>query len=296
MSAEKTVLHESASPPAEVELGAMSHPGKVRPVNEDHYLIAAFERSMRALLTSLPEGEIPYHYAATAYGMLVADGMGGVAGGEVASRTAISALVELALGTPDWIMNLNEERANAVLRRLNQRIKQTEAVLVEKARSDPGLAGMGTTLTVACSLGDRLVVAHVGDSRAYLFRNGQIYRLTCDHTVAQALADMGAIGPEAVDSHPKRHMLTHVIGAKGGTALADLSSLQLSDGDQVLLCTDGLTDLVEEADIAQALAVGRPAADACSALVEMALAGGGHDNITVVVARYRLLPASAGVD
>jgi protein phosphatase len=293
MSAEEALLTDASSQPAQVELGAMSHPGKVRPFNEDHYLIAAFERGMRALLTSLPEGEIPHHYADTAYGMLVADGMGGAAGGEVASRTAIRALVELVLRTPDWIMNLNEELANAVLRRMNQRIKETEAILIEKARKDPGLAGMGTTMTIACSLGDRLVVAHVGDSRAYLFRKGRLYRLTCDHTVAQALADVGVIGSEEVASHPKRHLLTHVIGAKGGTALADLNSLRLSDGDQLLLCTDGLTDLVEEDAIAQALAIERPAADACSALVEQALAGGGLDKVTVVVARYRLPPASA---
>lgn len=288
MTAEKAPSAEAASQPVQVDLGALSHPGKVRPSNEDHYLVATFERSMRTLLTSLPEGEIPYHYADTAYGLLVADGMGGAAGGEMASRTAISALIELVLRTPDWIMSLNEELAKDVLHRLNQRIKQAEAVLLEKARLDPRLMGMGTTMTIACSLGARLVIAHVGDSRAYLFRKGQLYRLTCDHTVAQALANVGAIGPEAVASHPMRHLLTHVIGAQGGSALADLNCLPLSDGDQVLLCTDGLTDMVEEAAIAQSLAVGRPAAEVCRALAEMALEAGGLDNLTVLIARYRM--------
>jgi len=274
----------------EVDFGRMSHIGKVRTRNEDHYLVATFERSMTALFTSLPEGDIPYHYADTAYGMLVADGMGGAAGGEVASRTAVSFLIELALRTPDWILLLDEELAKKVLDRLNERIKQVEAALIEKARIDPGLAGMGTTITVACSICSRLLIAHVGDSRAYMFRKGQLYRLTRDHTVAQFLADAGVIKPEAVQAHPARHLLTHFVGAKGGTALADLSSVELADGDQVLLCTDGLTDMVAESHIAESLARGRPAGEACRSLVEMALDAGGRDNVTVVIARYRMTP------
>jgi protein phosphatase len=289
MSAEEAPLLDVVVPTVQVDLGALSHPGKVRPNNEDNYLVASFERSMKALLTSLREGDIPHHYADTGYGMLVADGMGGAAGGEVASRTAISGLIELALRTPDWIMRLDEELAKEVLQRLSQRIKAVEATLIEKARIDPSLSGMGTTLTIACSVGANLLIAHVGDSRAYLFRQGQLYRLTRDHTWAQALVNTGAISPEAVDTHPMRHVLTHVVGSEGGRAFADLSILRLADGDQVLLCTDGLTDLVSEAAIEQSLAIERPAAQTCRALVEMALEGGGRDNITVVLARYRIV-------
>jgi protein phosphatase len=243
---------------------------------------------MKALLTSLPEREIPRHYAETGYGMLVADGMGGAAGGEVASRTAISAIIELALRTPDWIMRLDEEFAREVLQRLSQRIQAAEAALIEKTRIDPSLRGMGTTMTIACSVGANLLIAHVGDSRAYLLRGGKLYRLTWDHTLAEDLARAGAIGPEAVETHPMRHLLTNVVGSEGGKAHAELRVLQLADGDQILLCTDGLTDMVSEAAIKESLAVKRPAALACRALVEMALEGGGRDNITVVLARYSL--------
>jgi serine/threonine protein phosphatase PrpC len=288
MTAEKRMLEEIILPQLHVESGALSHRGKVRATNEDHYLVATFERSMRALLTSLPEQDIPRHYADTGYGLLVADGMGGAAGGEVASRTAISTLIELALSTPDWIMRLDQELANDVLHRMSDRIRQVDAALVEKARIDPSLGGMGTTITIACSVGATLLVAHVGDSRAYLFRRGQLYRLTSDHTVAQALLDVGAIGPDAVGSHPMRHMLTHVVGSEGGTARADLSTLRLADGDQVLLCTDGLTEMVSEEAITQLLARQEPADQACGALIEMALEGGGYDNITVVIARYHI--------
>jgi PPM family protein phosphatase len=288
MSTEKALLPDLVMPQVQVDLGARSHRGNVRHTNEDHYLVAAFERGMRALLTSLPEGDIPHHYADTGYGMIVADGVGGAAGGEVASRTVISILIELALSTPDWIMRLNEELANEVLHRLNHRIIQAEDALIEKARNDPSLAGMGTTITIACSVGANLLLAHVGDSRAYLFRKGRLYRLTCDHTAAQALASAGVISPEEIESHPLRNLLTHVVGTEGGKALADLSWLRLADGDRILLCTDGLTDMVSEAAITQSLEIERPAAQSCRALVEMALAGGGRDNITVVLARYRM--------
>jgi protein phosphatase len=152
----------------------------------------------------------------------------------VASRTAISTLIELALRTPDWIMRLNEDLAKVVLQRMSQRIRHVDAALIEKARADPSITRMGTTATVACSVGASLPIAHVGDSRAYLFRKGRPYRLTSDHTVAQALSDAGAIGPEAVDLHPMRHILNHVVGSGGGKAIAGLSILRLADVDQVL--------------------------------------------------------------
>jgi protein phosphatase len=266
MSAEKSIEENAASPPVEVELAALSHMGKVRTNNEDSYLVATFERSMKALLTSLPEGDIPHHYADTAYGLLVADGVGGAVGGEVASRTAISAIIELALRTPDWIMRLSDELANEVLHRLSERIKKVDAVLVEKAKADPSLIGMGTTMTITCSVGINLLIAHVGDSRAYMFRHGKLYRLTIDHTFAQALADAGQIGPEVIESHPMRHMLTHVVGSEGGRALADLGVVRLLDGDQILLCTDGLTDMVSETAIAHILTGRGSAEQTCQAL------------------------------
>ncbi len=272
----------------QVDLGALSHPGKVRPNNEDHFLVARFDRSMNALLTNLPAGHIPDRYGETAYGILVADGMGGEAAGEVASETAITSLVDLVLRTPDWIMRLDQESARELLARMDQRIGQIGSILLDKARTDPSLSGMGTTMTVACSLGADLLIGHVGDSRAYLFRHGRVHRLTRDHTIAQALADAGAIGPEAVDSHPMRHVLTHVIGTKGEKAHAELGMLRLIDGDGVLLCTDGLTDMVTDEAIAGVLGNGRNSAEVCEALIEMALEGGGRDNVTVALARYRI--------
>ena len=132
---------------------------------------------MQTMLTNLPPGASPER-AETAYGLLVADGMGGAAAGEVASRTAITILVDLVLRTPDWIMRPDEGLIREVLGRMDRRFRQVNQALAEQARSEPDLAGMGTTMTLACSHGADLVVAHVGDSRAYLFRQGRLAQLT----------------------------------------------------------------------------------------------------------------------
>jgi protein phosphatase len=272
----------------EVELGALSDPGKVRPNNEDRYFVARFERAMETLLTNLSAGEVPERHTEAGYGMLVADGVGGAAAGEVASSTAVRVLVELALETPDWIMSFEGERAREVLARMEDRFRKIKDVFVEQARADRALSGMGTTMTLAASVGANLIIAHIGDSRAYLFRRGELHRLTRDQTMAQTLADAGAIRPEEVATHPSRHVLTGAITTQRGEAPAELRHLRLTDGDQLLLCSDGLTEMATDAAIAQALQRPCPAADACRALVDLALEGGGKDNVTVILARYRV--------
>jgi len=280
------------SPPVvDIDLGARSHPGKVRLNNEDHYLVTRFQRTMKTLLTNVPEGTVPTEHADTAFGLLVADGMGGAAAGEVASRTAIGALIEFALQTPDWIMRLDDSRVGEVLDRMKQRFEKLSGVLSERAQADPKLAGMGTTMTLVLSLGSDAVVVHIGDSRAYLKHGETLHRLTHDQTMAQSLADAGAISAEDVLKHPLRHMLTGAITTKGGRSTIQLQHLGLSDGDQILLCSDGLTDMVGDGPIAELLDLPGPADAVCQALVERALDAGGKDNVTVVLARYRIAPA-----
>ena len=278
-----------SSPRVEVDLGARTDAGRVRTNNEDHFLAARFQRSMTTLLTNLPEGIVPAEHVDTAYGYLVADGMGGRAAGEVASRTAIGALVNLALQTPDWIMSFDESRIGEVLERMKQRFERLSVVLADRALADPALAGMGTTMTLVLSLGPDAIVTHLGDSRAYLRHGDALHRLTHDQTMAQSLADAGAITPEELKRHPLRHVLTGVISTRGGKAPIELLHVHLEDGDQILLCSDGLTDMVPDPAIAEILS-GAGSSDAiCGALVERALAAGGKDNVTVVLARYRLV-------
>jgi protein phosphatase len=168
-----------------------------------------------------------------------------------------------------------------------ERYRQVDVVLREQAQADPTLAGMGTTMTLAFSLGADMVLAHVGDSRAYLLCRGGLYPLTRDHTMAQALADVGIIRPEEAATHRLRHVLTRALGGGEGQTEAQVRHVVLSDGDQVLLCSDGLTGMVDGAAIYGVLHEAPSAAEACRALVELALKNGGRDNVTAVLARYR---------
>ena len=270
----------------DVDLGARSHPGRVRSNNEDHYLVCRFQRSMTTLLSNLPEGTVPAEHADTAYGFLVADGIGGRAAGEVASRTAIGELVALALRTPDWIMTLDESRVGEVLERMKQRFERLSEALADRARAEPGLAGMGTTMTLVLSLGLDAIVVHIGDSRAYLRRGATLHRLTKDQTIAQSLADSGAISAEELKHHPLRHVLTGAISTKEKKSPIELHHARLEDGDQVLLCSDGLTDMLSDEAIAGVLGRSGSSEEVCGALVDGALEAGGEDNVTVVLAKF----------
>jgi protein phosphatase len=269
----------------EVDIAALSHPGKVRPNNEDNYLVIKFGRFLETLLTSLPEGAVPREFGDTGYGMVVADGMGGMAAGEVASRLAITLLLHLVMDTPDWIMRRDESDTEEVIRRAVRRFGAVNEAIIEQARRHPWLEGMGTTMTMAASLGADLIIGHVGDSPVYLGRGGKLMRLTRDHTVAQEMADHGLMSIEEVPAR-FRHVLTHAIGMQETGGDPEIGRFRLSGGDRLLLCTDGLTDMLDDAAIAQELERGETSAAACQALVDRALERGGKDNVTVVVARY----------
>jgi protein phosphatase len=203
---------------------------------------------------------------------------------------AITTLVNLVLNTPDWIMRLGGPETQQVMERMAERFRRVDAALHEQAQFDPGLSGMGTTLTLAYSLGNDLVLAHVGNSRAYLLRDDELHQLTRDHTMAQALANLGIIRPEEAATHRLRHVLTNALGVGGGGFEPEVQRLSLTDADQVLLCSDGLMDMVDNATIGTVLRTTRSSGEACQTLVELALANGGKDNVTVVLARYRFPP------
>lgn len=274
------------------DLGALSETGKVRTENEDHYLVARGGRHIETLLTNIPEGEIPDRFDETGYILVVADGMGGAAGGSVASRMAIVTLINILLHVPDWILRLDEKHAQKLMERAAKYYRQVNQALVDRARLDPRLRGMGTTMTAAYSLGDDLFVAHIGDSRAYLFRDRRLQRLTRDQTQAQLMADIGIIQQNEVARHRLRHVLTSALGGGEKEIRAEIQRLKLADGDRLLLCTDGLTDMVDEKTIAECLAREERSQEACGLLVDCALDNGGKDNVTVVLARYGIPDSS----
>jgi serine/threonine protein phosphatase PrpC len=279
----------------QVDISALSHTGHRRPNNEDHFLVARLGRSLDTLSTSLSAGDVPEHTEEVNYVMVVADGMGGHAAGEVASRMAISTLIRLALDVPDWILRVDDGYAREIARRSRTRVRKVGAMLVERGQRDPALKGMGTTLTAARNLGRDLAITQVGDSRAYLLRVGQLHRLTRDHTYAQLLVDIGELAPSDVAGSRHRHVLTNALGGSTEDVQVDTDRMRLEDGDRVLLCSDGLTDLVDDETITRILLAAGNSREACERLVQHALDSGGRDNVTVIVAAYRVpeLPADS---
>ena len=179
----------------QIDVSALSHTGLLRENNEDQFCVTRMSRVHETLLTSLPAGDVPERAEEVNYVMIVADGMGGHAAGELASRLAISALVGLALELPYWIIKLDSEEASKELeRRARALVQEVGEIVFKRGHEDASLRGMGSTLTAARSLGRDLLVFHVGDSRAYLLRAGGLHRLTRDHTYAQMLVDCGKLG------------------------------------------------------------------------------------------------------
>jgi PPM family protein phosphatase len=276
------------SSPVRVDVSGLTHPGHVRTNNEDHFLVTKATRALQTMQTSLPAGDVPERADEVNYVMVVADGMGGHAAGEVASRMTISALVGLALQIPDWIFWADAEHAPEIERRTRQAVEQVGAMLIDRGREDAELRGMGSTLTAARSCGRDLLIVHVGDSRAYLLRDGRLERLTKDHTYAQLLVDAGQLSPRDVALSGVCHILTNALGGSTKDVHVDVDLLRLEDGDRLLLCSDGLTDGVDDDTIAATLGTGLPSSEICQRFLQLALDRGGRDNITVVVAVFEV--------
>jgi PPM family protein phosphatase len=280
------VLSENWAP-LEGEVAAATHQGHVRENNEDSYFLMKFGRSLEKLSTNLEDYFIEENYSLSGFGILVADGMGGMAAGDVASRMAICKLIELVIDTSDWTLALKRNKdVKTVFERMTQRFYEIDRTLKEEAKSDHTLYGMGTTLTVAGTLGNDLVLGHVGDSRAYLLRGNLFRQLTRDHTLAQMLIDAGVANSDDPAPRSMRHVLTAAIGSLDERIEPQVQRFRLRSDDQLLLCTDGLTEMVDDELIASVLRESGSAQAACENLIDMALGAGGTDNITVAVARF----------
>ena len=205
---------------------------------------------------------------------MVADGMGGALAGELASRMCAEAFAEL-----DLIQHQGEEALRATIGIANKRIW-------ERSRTDVEATGMGTTVTAALVGDDGAVsFAHVGDSRAYLLRDGALQRLSEDHSLVHELVRQGQLSEVEAEQHPQRSVITRALGTEEEVQI-DTFSLAAKPGDVLLLCTDGLNTMVSEQDIAEALGSPTEAADVARRLVRAALKAGGEDNVTAVVVRF----------
>lgn len=201
----------------------------------------------------------------------VADGIGGLPGGEVASDIVIGALAEL-----------DRELGGSPLDALHKAIDAANRTIREAVDAAPDLSGMGTTLTAILLFGERMALAHVGDSRAYLLRNGEMTQLTRDDTYVQALVDRGAISATEARVHPQRSLITQAVQGQQFNMAEAL--IEARAGDRLLLCSDGLSDMVDDADMAPVLRDYPDPRECGQRLVDLALAAGGRDNVTAVVA------------
>jgi PPM family protein phosphatase len=205
--------------------------------------------------------------------LVVADGVGGHAAGEVASSVAVSVL-----------SGLDEEAPGGdLLERLSSAVRNANTYLRDMVSGDPELRGMSTTVTAMLRAGSRFGLVHVGDSRCYLLRGGELQQITHDHTFVQSLIDEGRITPEEADHHPQRSVITNALDGADKLDL-DLSVREARVGDRYLLCSDGLSGVVSEDTLRETLAGHASPEDAVDRLVELALRGGGPDNITAIVA------------
>jgi len=226
------------------ETAALSHPGRKRRHNEDSYVVQ------------------PPLFA-------VADGMGGAKAGEVASGLAAAAVQEIENDES------GEARVAALIEEANRRV-------FTRASEDRDASGMGTTMTVALVEDDHVAIGHVGDSRAYLIRGGRLEQLTDDHSLVAELVRSGKLSPEEAESHPQRSVITRALGTEADVDV-DTFSVEAAAGDLFLLCSDGLTTMVDDQTILDAVERHRPnLKDAAKALINAANHGGGEDNITVV--------------
>ncbi len=268
----------------DLDFFGITHPGKVRQDNQDHFLFATLHKTMRVGGTSLPNPELlelPSQRLAS-FG-LVADGVGGRTGGETASRAALEAIAGYVTHAMHTFYTADPDNQQVFLDSLQEAARESHEAVVARARESGDQRGMATTLTAMIAMWPRLYVLHVGDSRCYRFRAGVAEQLTRDQTMAQDLVDSGVLPADRAPKSPFANVLSSSLG--GATTLPLVIRSDLQAGDVILLCSDGLTKHVSAQRIAERLTDLKSSEQAARDLVDDALAGGGSDNVTVVVLR-----------
>jgi PPM family protein phosphatase len=272
-----------------VEVAAASVCGRLRPHNTDHYLAIRFGRLQETLVTSLAAADLPPRFEEYAYAMLVADGLDESGAGDRASRIALSTLARLAIRYGRWNVRADPETLADIVEQGEFFYRRANDEVLRASRSDLALTDMATSLTALYIAEGDLIFAHVGHSKAFLFRDGSLTQLTKDHTLDGQPQRTGSQRPKT----DYRHFVTRSVGGDPSGPDVEIEHVKLSIGDRLLLCTNGLTDVVNRDPIADTLALSRPPRDDCQRLIDLARAAGSPDDVTVVVADYRLRPDTA---
>lgn len=278
-------------PPGEVrraaELTGVSRRGRTHARNEDRYLIADLERSM--IVRSSGLGSDEWSRASEAVQgqlFIVADGVGGYEGGDLASSVAVDSMAVYALTLMPWVLSADHVERVQLERGLESAVRRSQQQIRRAAEHDDIDTRLGTTLTLGYVCWPHLHLVHAGDSRGYVSRGDDLYRLTRDHTVAQAVLDADPSLDRRTVEARWGHVLANVIGGSSDDLQLDMQRFELEVGDRLLMCTDGLTAYLEDAELRHRLLDERPVDALAQDMVETAFDRGGHDDITLVLARF----------
>lgn len=264
----------------------VSHQGMVRTENQDCFLIASLHKAMQVHQTSLPEETLGELISPSrGFVFLVADGVGGVPGGKDASRTALSAIVDYVLRAMDLYVQLDPDVEPEFLAELQRSVEQSHEVVRQAGEANDERIGMATTLTMVCIRWPRGYLVHVGDSRCYMLRDGELRLLTKDQTMAQAMVDAGALSPDQAERSGLKHVLYSALGATRAEPMTATTDIRWND--VMLLCTDGVTKHVSDDEIRHALRSSTSAETTARELLQLTLERGGSDNTTLIVGRLK---------
>lgn len=277
----------AADKSARAEVFGITDVGLVRERNEDQFLVAELERSLLVEQSSMP-GQNGKHITHNPQGrlLMVADGMGGHAGGDIASAVVVDAMAHYAFALMPWVLGGARATRKELVGAIEEGIRAAQDRMRRIAERQKLDTSMGTTLTLAYVTWPDVWIMHVGDSRAYLLRKKDLTRVTRDHTVAQALVDRKALTEEEAARSKYNHILVNVVGGGSDELHVECHHFTLLERDTLLLCTDGLTAHVDDDAITEHLLAGKSVEQTARDLVEAAKDGGGSDNVTVVIAKF----------
>jgi protein phosphatase len=278
---------------AELDLFGITHIGRVRTENQDHFMLCTVHPQVVVHGTSLPDAAaLPLRGERMATYMLVADGVGGSGpGGGEASRLALETIMHYVASSMRFYHAAGAASDEGIHAALTEAALEAHAAVLERRQRDPKSV-TATTLTLAVAIFPWLYVTQVGDSRCYVYWNGELTQVTRDQTVAQGLVDQGILPAERLHRSPFRHVLASAIG--GEEAMPVVTRVEIPRGCVVLLATDGLTKHVRDEEIARRLETMTSSEELCRGLLELALERGGSDNVTLIAARAPLPPQPAG--
>jgi serine/threonine protein phosphatase PrpC len=268
----------------EIDAHGVTHPGKVRKDNQDHFVLCSLRKQLVLRLSSIPDAAgLMAESERLASLAMVADGVGGAARGETASRMALQAVTRYVSRATRCYFRAAEDDDQALLDALREGAHQSHLELIRLGEEDADYRGMATTLTLYLGVWPRGYLLQVGDSRCYLLRNGELAQITRDQTMAQAMVDVGAMKAEEAARSRLAHTLTSSIG--GSQTDPTVTRFDMDWGHVLLLCSDGLTRHVTDERIRDVLRSMTSAKQACEVLLQEALDDGGSDNITILVGR-----------